>query len=215
MPVERRAVIAVLIAVVLWSGTSLFVRAGHSDALVFTTWRLWFALPPLFAVVAWRSRRTDSAPFWPEDVPTLRWLMLLIGAGAFFIAGAATTFAALGKGAELIAGDTVFTHSGRAQLRFTDGAFVSLQPNSEFRIDEYRFEGKAAVKLAQEASGCTTRMVWVSVSFTRQPSGNRRWKLAISRMRRTAGVALTIFTTPLAPTFSRKSRSMPRAELSM
>ena len=96
MPVERRAVLAILVAVVLWSGTSLFVRAGHSDALVFTTWRLWFALPPLFAVVAWRSGRTDSAPFWPEDVPRLRWLGLLFGAGAFFIAGAATTFAALG-----------------------------------------------------------------------------------------------------------------------
>ena len=40
MPVERRAVGAVLIAVGLWSATSLFVRAGHSDALVFTTWRL-------------------------------------------------------------------------------------------------------------------------------------------------------------------------------
>jgi len=49
----------------------------------------------------------------------------------------------LAKGAELIAGDTIFTHSGRAQLRFTDGAVISLQPNSEFRIDEYRFAGKA------------------------------------------------------------------------
>jgi drug/metabolite transporter (DMT)-like permease len=96
VPVERRAVGAVVAAVVLWSGTSLFVRAGHSDALVFTTWRLWFALPPLAAIVAWRSGRTDSAPFWPDDVPTLRWLGLLAGAGAFFVAGAATTFAALG-----------------------------------------------------------------------------------------------------------------------
>jgi drug/metabolite transporter (DMT)-like permease len=96
MPVERRAVIAILIAVVLWSGTSMFVRAGNSDALVFTTYRLWFALPPLFVVVAWRARRTDSAPFWPEDVPPLRWIVLLVGAGAFFVGGAATAFAALG-----------------------------------------------------------------------------------------------------------------------
>ena len=96
MPVEQRAVLAVLAAVVLWSGTSLFVRAGHSDALVFTTWRLWFALPPLAVIVAWRSRRSDSAPFWPEDVAPARWIALLAGAGAFFIAGAATTFAALG-----------------------------------------------------------------------------------------------------------------------
>ncbi len=99
MPVERRAVGAVLIAVVLWSVTSLFVRAGHSDALVFTTWRLWFALPPLAAIVRWRARRTDSAPFWPDDVPPLRWIALLVGAGGFFVAGAATTFAALGHDA--------------------------------------------------------------------------------------------------------------------
>ena len=96
LPVERRAIIAVLAAVVLWSGCSLFVRAGHSDALVFTTWRLWFALPPLAAIVSWRSRHRGSAPFWPEDVPALRWIALLVGAGAFFVSGAATAFAALG-----------------------------------------------------------------------------------------------------------------------
>jgi drug/metabolite transporter (DMT)-like permease len=95
VPVEHRPIVAILLAVVLWSGTSLFVRAGHSDALVFTTWRLWFALPPLAAIVAWRSRRTASAPFWPDDVPAARWVLLLLGAGAFFIGGAATTFAAL------------------------------------------------------------------------------------------------------------------------
>jgi drug/metabolite transporter (DMT)-like permease len=96
MPVERRAIVAILVAVGLWSGTALFVRAGHSDALVFTTWRLWFALPPLAAIVAWRSRRTDSAPFRPGDVSRLRWIALLVGAGAFFVSGAATAFAALG-----------------------------------------------------------------------------------------------------------------------
>jgi drug/metabolite transporter (DMT)-like permease len=96
MPVERRAIGAVLIAVVLWSGTSLFVRAGHSDALVFTTWRLWFALPPLAAIVAWRARAGSPAPFWPDDVPRVRWAALLVGAGAFFVSGAATTFAAVG-----------------------------------------------------------------------------------------------------------------------
>ena len=33
MPVERRAIVAILVAVGLWSASSLFVRAGHSDAL--------------------------------------------------------------------------------------------------------------------------------------------------------------------------------------
>jgi hypothetical protein len=50
---------------------------------------------------------------------------------------------ALGKGAQVEQGDTVNTNGGRAQLRFTDGAYVSLQPESQFRIDQYRFDGKS------------------------------------------------------------------------
>ena len=46
------------------------------------------------------------------------------------------------RGAELDSGDTVRTADGRAQLRFNDGAYVSLQPHSEFLIREYRFDGK-------------------------------------------------------------------------
>lgn len=46
------------------------------------------------------------------------------------------------KGAQIEQGDTVNTNGGRAQLRFTDGAYVSLQPESQFRIDQYRFDGK-------------------------------------------------------------------------
>src|SRR5882724_2942179 len=49
---------------------------------------------------------------------------------------------ALGKGAQIEQGDTVNTNVGRAQLRFTDGAYVSLQPESQFRIDQYRYDGK-------------------------------------------------------------------------
>jgi hypothetical protein len=29
------------------------------------------------------------------------------------------------------------------QLRFTDGAYVSLQPQTLFRVDDYRYDGKA------------------------------------------------------------------------
>jgi hypothetical protein len=46
------------------------------------------------------------------------------------------------RGAELDNGDTVRTAEGRAQLRFSDGAYVSLQPQSEFAIRDYRFDGK-------------------------------------------------------------------------
>ena len=49
---------------------------------------------------------------------------------------------ALVKGAQIEQGDTVNTNGGRAQLQFSDGAFVSLQPESQFRIDQYRYDGK-------------------------------------------------------------------------
>lgn len=49
----------------------------------------------------------------------------------------------LAKGAQIEQGDMVSTNNGRAQLRFTDGAYVSLQPDSQFRIDQYNFAGKA------------------------------------------------------------------------
>lgn len=49
---------------------------------------------------------------------------------------------ALGKGADVNSGETIDTGDGRAQVRFTDGAQVSLQPQTQFRVDEYRFNGK-------------------------------------------------------------------------
>jgi len=51
---------------------------------------------------------------------------------------------ALQKGAELGSGDRITSGAdGRAQIRFSDGAYVSVQPNTEFDIKEYRFNGKA------------------------------------------------------------------------
>ncbi len=46
------------------------------------------------------------------------------------------------RGSEVLDGDTLVTGAGRAQVRFSDGAFVSLQPNTEFGVREYRYEGK-------------------------------------------------------------------------
>jgi drug/metabolite transporter (DMT)-like permease len=96
MPVERRALMAVVLAVVLWSASSIFVRAGDTNALVFTTWRLWFALPPLTLAVALRSRNRPQAALFPEGVSRTRWTLLMFGAGAFFVSGATTAFAAIG-----------------------------------------------------------------------------------------------------------------------
>jgi hypothetical protein len=49
----------------------------------------------------------------------------------------------LARGAEIASGEMIDTGSGRAQVRFTDGAQVSLAPQTQFRIDDYRFAGKA------------------------------------------------------------------------
>ncbi|MEI7431387.1 MAG: FecR domain-containing protein [Betaproteobacteria bacterium] len=50
----------------------------------------------------------------------------------------------LSKGAEISNGDTIRTgESGRAQVRFSDGAMISLQPETEFRVDNYQYSGKA------------------------------------------------------------------------
>jgi hypothetical protein len=50
----------------------------------------------------------------------------------------------LSKGAEISNGDTIRTgDGGRAQVRFSDGAMVSLQPETEFRVDNYQYAGKA------------------------------------------------------------------------
>ena len=49
----------------------------------------------------------------------------------------------LQRGTALDNGDVVRTNAnGRAQIRFTDGAYVSLQPNTEFGIRDYNFQNK-------------------------------------------------------------------------
>lgn len=51
---------------------------------------------------------------------------------------------ALAKGSELSEGDTLATGAnGRAQVRFTDGAYSSIQPRSQFKIDQYHYEDKS------------------------------------------------------------------------
>lgn len=43
------------------------------------------------------------------------------------------------RGGEIVAGETIETSDGRTQLRFRDGASMSLQPATRFRVDEFRF----------------------------------------------------------------------------
>lgn len=50
----------------------------------------------------------------------------------------------LRRGAKVFSGDTINTASnGRAQVRFSDGSFVSLVPNTEFEIEDYAFGEEA------------------------------------------------------------------------
>ncbi len=53
---------------------------------------------------------------------------------------------ALSRGSEIEVGDTVNTQQGRAQLRFVDGAYMSLQPETSFKVDEFRFAENGAGK---------------------------------------------------------------------
>jgi hypothetical protein len=49
----------------------------------------------------------------------------------------------LSKGAEINTGETISTATGaRAQVRFADGGFISLQPNTQFRVDEFNYMNK-------------------------------------------------------------------------
>jgi hypothetical protein len=65
-----------------------------------------------------------------------------------FAAGSVTAVSASGqsrplsRGSEIEVGETVSTQQGRAQLRFADGAYMSLQPQTEFKVEEFRYSGR-------------------------------------------------------------------------
>lgn len=65
----------------------------------------------------------------------------------FTIGGATATGAdgksrPLQKGSDIFVGDLVDTGKGRVQLRFLDGAQMALQPDTNFRVEEFRFAQK-------------------------------------------------------------------------
>ncbi len=45
------------------------------------------------------------------------------------------------RGDEVAAGQTLVTREGRMQVRFADGGFIAVQPNTQFKVDEYRYAG--------------------------------------------------------------------------
>ncbi len=72
-----------------------------------------------------------------------------VAASVVFFTGKPTLTAANGemrpllRGAEVSSGDTVNTHDGRVQLKFRDGASMSLQPETQFRVDKFRYSGQS------------------------------------------------------------------------
>ena len=45
------------------------------------------------------------------------------------------------RGSEVYSGDRLITDSGRLQLSMVDGAFISVQPESEYQIENYSYSG--------------------------------------------------------------------------
>lgn len=47
----------------------------------------------------------------------------------------------LAKGMDINSGDTILTGRGRAQVKFTDGGYMSFQPDTQFKVEDYNFNG--------------------------------------------------------------------------
>jgi len=47
----------------------------------------------------------------------------------------------LARGKNILSGDAIKTGKGLLHIRFTDGSFMSLKPNSQLTLDEYFFNG--------------------------------------------------------------------------
>jgi drug/metabolite transporter (DMT)-like permease len=143
---------AVALAVVGWSASSLFVRAAHADAVVFTVWRLWFALPPLAAIVAWRKRTDPEVQLWPDDMTPRRWVLLLAGGGAFFGGGAATAFAAIDL-TRLLDVTLITSLQPVIVIGFAVVALHEVVARSQFAIAAVAVAGTILVSIAASGSG--------------------------------------------------------------
>ena len=69
-----------------------------------------------------------------------------------FVAGDATLRSVTGasrpatRGAAIAQGDSIETAQGRVQLRMADGAFISLQPQTLLRVEQYRLAGSGTTE---------------------------------------------------------------------
>ncbi|HEX4326237.1 MAG TPA: FecR family protein [Burkholderiales bacterium] len=52
----------------------------------------------------------------------------------------------ISKGSDLLTGETIDTGEGRAQLRFSDGGMISLQPQTRFSLESYGYDKDDSTK---------------------------------------------------------------------
>jgi hypothetical protein len=92
------------------------------------------------------------APAWAEEVAPVGEVTFAIGAGHINRGSEAINAS---KGAQIRVGDAIETpEGGHVHIRFIDGAFVSVRPNSRLLIEEYQFDAghpeRSAVKFSLE-----------------------------------------------------------------
>jgi hypothetical protein len=91
------------------------------------------------------NRKALLAAIISAAFPT--WVHAAAGKVEFASGGAAVQSAdgsskILSKGMDINTGDTILTGPGRAQIKFTDGGYMSFQPNTQFKVEDYAFESK-------------------------------------------------------------------------
>ncbi|WP_161491127.1 FecR family protein [Polynucleobacter hirudinilacicola] len=82
-----------------------------------------------------------ASPIFAQSTAEVGRILLALGDTKLIRKGQSS---ALTKGATLQAGDTITTGvNSNLQMRMTDGAVIALRAGSEFKIDEYQFNGKS------------------------------------------------------------------------
>lgn len=70
--------------------------------------------------------------------------VVLSASGATTLVGRSSVSTPLRTDVPIRSGDLIRTGSdGRVQLRFTDGALISIQPDSDFRVERYAFDARS------------------------------------------------------------------------
>jgi hypothetical protein len=100
---------------------------------------------------------------------------------------------ALERGASVYSGDTVQTQAGRTQIRFTDGGFAALQPNTRYKVEDYAYTGQAdgSERGFFNLLKGTVRLVTGAIGHANRSNFRLSTKVATIGIRGTAGVIQT------------------------